>query len=161
MKKDMTSVRSALEYLESKGEVLHVTKEVDPILEISGIQKAIDGGPTVLFENIKGFPNFRNVGNILSRRERIADMYDEEDPKQLKFRFKDALNKPLPPKVVDEAPCQEVVITENIDVLATLPIIQHGPKDVGRILGGGINLLMGEIFGGGEQCLVQQDTFSG
>lgn len=161
MKKDITSVRGALEYLDSIGEVLHVEKEVDPIIEISGIQKAIDGGPAVLFENIKGYPNFRNVGNILSRRERIADLYDETDTKQLKFRFRDAFNKPLPPKVVDDAPCQEVVITENIDVLGTLPIIQHGTKDVGRILGGGINLLMGKFFGEGSNVSFNRTHFRG
>ena len=81
-KKGITSVRGALEYLDSKGEVLHITKEVDPIHEIAGIQKALDNGPAVLFENIKGYPDFQNVGNILSRRERIADLYDEDDPKQ-------------------------------------------------------------------------------
>ncbi len=160
-KKDVTSVRGALEYLDSKGEVLHITKEVDPILEIAGIQKSLDGGPAVLFENIKGYPNFHNVGSILSRRERIADLYDEDDPIRLKFRFRDALKKPLPPKVVNEAPCQEVVITKNIDVLGTLPIIQHGPKDVGRILGGGINLLMGKYFGDGSNLSFNRTHFRG
>ena len=113
-KKDGSSVRGALEYLDTKGEVLHITKEVDPILEIAGIQKSLDGGPAVLFENIKGYPNFHNVGSILSRRERIADLYDEDDPIQLKFRFRDAIKKPLPPKIVNEAPCQEVVITLSL-----------------------------------------------
>jgi UbiD family decarboxylase len=159
--KDVTSVRGALEYLETKGEVLHITKEVDPILEIAGIQKALDNGPAVLFENIKGYPNFQNVGNMLSRRERIADLYDEDDPKQLKFRFRDALKKPLPPKIVDDAPCQEVVITKDIDVLGTLPIIKHSEQDVGRILGGGINLLMGKYFGDGSNLSFNRTHFRG
>jgi len=34
-------------------------------------------------------------------------------PKQLKFRFKEALRKPLPPKIVNDGPCQEVVITRT------------------------------------------------
>ena len=160
-KRDVTSVRAALEYLDSKGEVLHVKKEVDPILEIAGIQKSLDGGPAVLFENIKGFPNFYNVGNILSRRERIADLYGEDDPIQLKFRFRDAIKKPLPPKIVKDAPCQEVVITKKIDVLGTLPIIQHGPKDAGRILGGGIQLLMGKYFGDGTNVSFNRTHFRG
>ncbi len=160
-KKDLTSVRGALEYLDSKGEVLHITKEVNPIHEIAGIQKALDNGPAVLFENIKGYPDFQNVGNILSRRERIADLYDEDDPKQLKFRFRDALRKPLPPKIVNDAPCQEVVITKDIDVLGTLPIIKHSEQDVGRILGGGINLLMGKYFGEGSNISFNRTHFRG
>ena len=159
--KDVTSVRGALEYLDSKGEVLHIKQEVDPIYEIAGIQKALDGGPAVLFENIKGYPNFYNVGSILSRRERIADLYDEDDPKQLKFRFRDALKKPLPPKVVNDAPCQEVVTTKDIDVLAMLPIIKHGEKDAGRILGGGIQLLMGPYFDSGSNVSFNRIHFRG
>ncbi len=160
-KKDVTSVRGALEYLDSKGEVLHIKQEVDPICEIAGIQKALDGGPAVLFENIKGYPNFYNVGSILSRRERIADLYDEDDPIQLKFRFKDALKKPLPPKIVNDAPCQEVVTTKNIDVLAMLPIIKHGEQDAGRILGGGIQLLMGPYFDRGTNVSFNRIHFRG
>jgi len=160
-KKDVTSVRGALEYLDSKGEVLHIKKEVDPIYEIAGIQKALDGGPAVLFENIKGYPNFYNVGSILSRRERIADLYDEDDPIQLKFRFRGALKKPLPPKIVNDAPCHEVVTTKNIDVLAMLPIIKHGKQDAGRILGGGIQLLMGPYFDGGSNVSFNRIHFRG
>jgi 4-hydroxy-3-polyprenylbenzoate decarboxylase len=160
-KKDVTSVRGALEYLDSKDEVLHIKKEVDPIYEIAGIQKALDGGPAVLFENIKGYPNFYNVGSILSRRERIADLYDEDDPIQLKFRFRDALKKPLPPKIVNNAPCQEVVTTKDIDVLAMLPIIKHGKQDAGRILGGGIQLLMGPYFDSGTNLSFNRIHFRG
>jgi 4-hydroxy-3-polyprenylbenzoate decarboxylase len=159
--KNVTSVRGALEYLDSKGEVLHIKKEVDPIYEIASIQKALDGGPAVLFENIKGYPNFYNVGSILSRRERIADLYGEDDPIQLKFRFRDALKKPLPPKIVSDAPCQEVVTTKNIDVLAMLPIIKHGEQDAGRILGGGIQLLMEPYFESGTNVSFNRIHFRG
>ncbi len=161
MRKDITSVRGALEYLDRKGEVLHIKKEVDPIYEISAIQKALDNGPAILFEKIKGYPDFYNVGNILSRRDRISDLYDEEDPKRLKFRFRDALKRPIKPKVVDDAPCQEVVIKDDIDVLATLPIIKHGEKDAGRILGGGIQLLMGKYFDGGTNVSFNRIHFRG
>jgi 4-hydroxy-3-polyprenylbenzoate decarboxylase len=160
-KKDVTSVRGALEYLDSKGEVLHIKQEVDPIYEIAGIQKALDGGPAVLFENIKGYSNFYNVGSILSRRERIADLYDEDDPVRLKFRFRDALKKPLPPRIVKDGPCQEVVITKDIDILAMLPIIKHGEQDAGRILGGGIQLLMGPYFDGGTNVSFNRIHFRG
>ncbi len=160
-KKDVTSVRGALEYLESKGEVLRIKQEVDPIYEIAGIQKALDGGPALLFENIKGYPNFYNVGSILSRRERIADLFDEDDPKQLKFRFRDALMNPLPNNIVEDAPCQEIVVTDNIDVLGMLPIIKHSERDAGRILGSGIQLLMGPYFGGGTNVSFNRIHFRG
>ena len=140
-KKDATNMRGALEYLDSKGYVLHVTEEVDPIYEIAGIQKALDKGPILYFEKVKGYPDFVDIGNFFSRREPLADLFDVDDPKKLKFKFVDALSKPLPPTVVTEAPCQEVVITENIDVKAMLPIIKHTELDAGRIMGCGNQLL--------------------
>jgi len=140
-KKDKASIRGALEYLDSRNEVLHVKKEVDPIYEISGIQKALEKGPILLFEKIKGYPNFLNIGNFFSRREPLADLFDVDDPKKLKYKFVDAIHNPIPPKIVKDAPCQEVVITKNIDVLGTLPVIKHTEFDAGRIMGCGNQLL--------------------
>ena len=59
----------------------------------------------------------------------------------MKFKFVDALHEPIPPKVVKDAPVQEVVIDKNIDVLATLPVIKHTEFDAGRIMGCGNQLL--------------------
>ena len=160
-KKDVTSIRGALEYLEEKGEVLHVKQEVDPIYEIAGIQKALDKGPVLFFEKIKGYPNFYDIGNLFSRRERIADLFDIDDPKKIKFKFVEAIKKPLPPRIVEAAPCQEVVVTDDIDVLATLPIIKHTERDAGRILGCGIQLLMGPYFDGGTNLSFNRIHFRG
>jgi len=134
-------MRGALEYLDGKGEVFHVKEEVDPIYEIAGIQKALDKGPILIFEKIKGYPDFVDIGNFFSRREPLADLYDVDDPNKLKFKFVDAIREPLPPKIVSEAPCQEVVITKDIDVKAMLPIIKHTELDAGRIMGCGNQVL--------------------
>ncbi|MFC1907755.1 3-octaprenyl-4-hydroxybenzoate decarboxylase, partial [Chloroflexota bacterium] len=75
-KKDVTSVRGALEYLESQGQVIRIKQEVDPIYEIAGIQKALEGGPVLLFENIKGYPDFYDIGNLFGTRENVADLFD-------------------------------------------------------------------------------------
>jgi UbiD family decarboxylase len=149
MKKDVTSIRGALEHLDSKNEVTRVKEEVDPIYEISGILKAFEKGPIFLFEKIKGYPNFLNIGNLFGRREPLADLFDVDDPKKLKFKFVEAIRNPLPPKIVKEAPCQEVVITKNIDVLGTLPVIKHTEFDAGRIMGCG-NQLLCDVYRKGD-----------
>jgi len=160
-KKDIFSIRGALEYLEDKGEVIHIKQEVDPIYEIAGIQKALEGGPVLFFENIKGYPDFYNIGNLFSQRERIADLFDIDEPKKIKFRFIDAIKKQLPPKIVNDAPCQEVVITRDIDVLATLPVIKHTERDAGRIIGCGIQLLRGPYFDDGSNLSFNRIHFRG
>ncbi len=98
--------------------MVHVKEEVDPIYEIAGIQKALDKGPILFFEKIKGYPNIVDIGNFFSRREPLMDLYSVDDHKKLKFKFVDAIREPLPPKIVTKAPCQEVVITDNIHKLA-------------------------------------------
>lgn len=139
--RDVTSMRSSLEYLESMGHVVRVKEEVDPIYEIAGIQKALEKGPILLFEKIKGYPDFMDIGNFFGRRETIADLYGVEETKDLKVRFVEALREPLPPVVVEDAPVQEEVLTENVDIPSLLPILKHTERDAGRIMGCGIQLL--------------------
>ena len=53
--KDISSLRSTLEFLKKEdGDVLTISKEIDPIYEIAGMEKALEGGPTLLLEKIKG-----------------------------------------------------------------------------------------------------------
>lgn len=159
--KDVTSMRGAIEYLLGKNDVLRVQNEIDPIYEIAGVMKALDKGPVLLFEKIKGYPDFRNLGNFFSRRDRLADLYGMADTKDLKFRFVEALSNPIPPVSTEQAPCQEVVKTQGIDVLNFLPIIKHTERDAGRILGSGIQLLMGPWFNKGSHVSFNRIHFRG
>ena len=137
-KKDITTLRGTLEFLEERGELLRVNGEVDPILEISGIEKALDNGPVLLYEKIKGYPGVRNVANLLGSEDVTAAIFGLDDLNQLRFRCLEAMKNPTPPVMVDNPPCQEVVITRGIDIMGTLPVIKHSADDAGRIIGGGI-----------------------
>ena len=53
-KKDISSLRSTLEYLREIGELVATDVEVDPHLEVAAIQKHFDGGAPLLFEKVKG-----------------------------------------------------------------------------------------------------------
>ncbi len=148
--KDITSLRGTLEFLREQGELLTVTEEVDPILEIAGIQKALDDGPALLFENIKGYPGVRNAGNLVSREETTAAMFGVASIKELKFKSLEAMKHPLPPRMVTDPPCQEVVVTKDIDIMGLMPVIQHSAHDAGRILGGGVIPTMAPLMPGGS-----------
>lgn len=160
-KKDITSMRSTLEWFQSRGEALNIAGQVDPIYEISGLQKALDDGPALLFENIKGYPGVRNAGNVFSRRQRVAAMFDLPDPGKLKFKCLEAMRNPVPARVVEDAPCQEVVTRGDIDVMATLPIIKHSEGDAGRILGGGVFLTMPPYIRKGNDLSFKRMHFRG
>lgn len=158
---DISNSRATLEYLKAQGEVLSLKNEVDPILEMSGIQKAIEGGPVIVFENIKGYPGIKDMANLFATRERAAMMLGMDDFKKIKFRCLDAIKKPIPPRVVQEAPCQEVVVTENIDILSMMPVLKHTERDAGRIIGGGNILVTGKYFRGGSHLSFNRIHFRG
>lgn len=146
-KKDITSCRGTLEFLKGQDELLTVTAEVDPILEVAGITKAMDNGLALLFQNVKGYPNRRILAGLFSRGERVAKIFGASSPRELKFKGLEAIKNPIPPRVVDGGPCQEVIFTQDIDVLKTFPITQYTETDPGRILGGGNVLISGPDIG--------------
>src|SRR3990170_8512796 len=111
---DITSLRSTLESLKGTYDLLITTTEVDPALEMAGLQKHFDGGSTLLFENVKGYPNSRLLTNLFACEERVSRLFGVDDPRQFKFKAINAIHCPIPPVVVENAPCQEIVITKNI-----------------------------------------------
>jgi 4-hydroxy-3-polyprenylbenzoate decarboxylase len=160
-KRDLTSMRSALDYLISEGDVYQVKEEVDPILEISGITKRFDGGPVLLFEKIKGYPNARDVANVIGNERIYTKLFGASNDKELMQRCHQALLKPIPPKEVESAPVQEVVYTENIDAFKILPVLLHSEEDAGRILGGENILISGKYFEGGHEISFKRTHFIG
>jgi UbiD family decarboxylase len=152
--KAICSMRDAVENLE----VIVIDKPVDPILEIAAIEKALEGSSPLLFTNIKGYPGVRAVGNVFANPDNVARMFGLNNIKQMKFRCLEAMREPLEPRIVRDAPCQEVVITENIDAMSVLPILKHSPKDGARILGGGNYL---SRFKGGIDLSFKRTHFRG
>src|SRR5262249_47538689 len=142
-KKDISSLRSTLEYLRDTGELVATDTEVDPHLEVAAIQKHFDGGAPLLFERVKGYPNSRIMNNLFATSERIARLFDVDDPKKFKFKAVEAIRSPLPPIEVKDAPCQEVVITRDFDVWDVVPMISHARTDPGRTLGAGTTVVRG------------------
>ena len=74
----MTSFRNLhefLEFLDDRGELRRVTAEVDSELEITEISDRImkrdDGGPALLFENVKG-SDYPLAINIFGSQQRTA-----------------------------------------------------------------------------------------
>jgi gallate decarboxylase subunit C len=152
MVKDTGSFRESIEVLKEHGRLLEIKKEVDPNLEIAGIEKELDGGPAILFDNLKGYENSRVCGNITASRENVAKIFGvENEPKAMLEWGRNALLNPMPPVEVEKAPCQEVVVTDDIDIMKTLPVLTHSERDVGPIIGTNIYYIGGEFFDGGTE----------
>jgi UbiD family decarboxylase len=137
--KDVADLRRMIQYLEEKKDILVIDKEIDPIYEIAGVMKTLDGGPALLFNHIKGYAGHRIISNIFADRVRIADMFDTQD-EYIGKRLAEAVHNPIPPQEVKNAPCQKNVISKDIDLIKTLPVPKQTEEDAGRIITGGIAL---------------------
>ena len=151
-------LRDFIKQLEAKGELVRVSHEVDPNLEMTEIcdRTLKAGGPAILFENPKGFDT-PVLANLFGTPERVAMgmgedsvealrevgellafLKEPEPPKGLKDAweklpiFKQVLN--MAPKVVSKAACQKVVLEGDEVDLTKLPIQTCWPGDVAPLI---------------------------
>lgn len=134
----ITDLRSFLNILQEKNELVSIDKEVDWQYEIGSVlgtlQKQNKGAG--YFSKVKD-RDFPVCGGLLSSMDRIALALDCEKEK-IKDFIEECLANPLQPKVVEKAPCQEnVIYAADID-LDKLPIPIHAPEDGGRYITSGI-----------------------
>ena len=72
-------LRGTLEWLKSEGDLMETDHPVDPDLEITSIQKNLDGGCPILFNNVKGKPNHRVVTNLFGDMNVVNKMFGWEN----------------------------------------------------------------------------------
>jgi 4-hydroxy-3-polyprenylbenzoate decarboxylase len=160
-------LRDFLAQLEARGELKRIAHAIDPHLEMTEIcdRTLRAKGPALLFENPKGH-TIPVLGNLFGTPERVAlgmgaesvaalrdigkllaFLKEPEPPKGFKDlweklpTFKQVLN--MPTKVVNNAPCQEVVIeAEDVD-LAQFPIQTCWPGDAGPLITWGLTVTRG------------------
>jgi UbiD family decarboxylase len=121
------NLRIFLARLEQEDKLVRIKKEVSIKYEISDIIYSLNEKP-VIFENVKGY-DFPIFAGITSNRDIIAEALGTTKDKLL-LKLVDALRNPTQPKMVDKAPCQEIVI-KNPDI-DKLPLLFHLPGDGGR-----------------------------
>jgi 4-hydroxy-3-polyprenylbenzoate decarboxylase len=151
-------LREFIALLEEKGELIRITKEVDPYLEVTEIcdRTLRAGGPALLFENPRN-SKIPLLGNLFGNTRRIALAMGQEDLSGLRdvgtlLAF---LKEPTPPKgwkdlwqnlpaykqvlnispdVKKKAPCQDIIIDEADVDLAMLPVQTCWPGDAAPLI---------------------------
>lgn len=130
-------LRSFLEALDEKGLLFKVDKEVDWNHEIGSVIGTLEPeGKGVIFNKVKD-KNFRVCGGMLASMDSIAIALGCDKDNITDF-IADCLEKPIKPKVVENAPCHENVITGDDIDMAKIPVPVHAPKDGGPIITGGV-----------------------
>jgi 4-hydroxy-3-polyprenylbenzoate decarboxylase len=157
----MKDLRAFLELLERRGELLRVTAEVSPELEISEICDRVvkRGGPALLFERVTGghgipvlinaFGSYRRMAWALGverwdqlgqKVERLLALARSGPPAGLAGLAR-ALGDVAPlmrarPRLIDRARCQEVVVRRDEAGFSVcrFPILKCWPQDGGRYI---------------------------
>ena len=127
-------MREFLAELDRTGDLLHVRREVSAKFEIAALASRLDGKPT-LFEKVGDAKGYRVAAGVCGTRELLARAV-EVSPERVLQKVLESIESPRPFRVVDEAPCQEVV-EDEVD-LRKIPILTHCERDGGPYVTAGI-----------------------
>jgi UbiD family decarboxylase len=94
-----TDLRAFIQDLERRGQLVRITREVDPDQEITIIQHRVIAaqGPALLFERVKG-SSYRVVSNLFGTRQRVALACGAE-PRELGQRLARVVHHLMPPSL--------------------------------------------------------------
>ena len=147
----LIDLRTTLAWLKERGDAIETDKEVDPDLQLTGLQKLMDGGCPVLFNHVKGKPNHRLLTNLFGSIEVMNRMFGWASDQERTHKLARALNRPLPPQEIaqSEAPCQELVYEKPNNVNEYLVPIRHTALEHEMTIGSGIRCITGRVFDGG------------
>lgn len=123
-------MREFMAFLEEKQDLVRVDKPVSTKWELAAyIRKSSDvEGPCFLFEDVAEHPGWRATGSMYGSPRRILDALDVP-VEQATQRYLDAIRHPIAWEVVDDGPCQEVVVRGDDVDLRDMPIVTHSEKD--------------------------------
>ncbi|MQA04983.1 MAG: UbiD family decarboxylase [Streptosporangiales bacterium] len=158
---DVRSLRSTIEGLAAAGRLVRTDVPVDPDVQFAAVQKRMDGGPPVLFEQVKGYDHARFVMNLFAQQETIDLLFGFDGATVRTSRIAEAIRKPLAPRTVsrDEAPVQQVVHTEDLRPAEYVVPIRHTEQEEEATFGSGVTLLSGRFFGGGNHIGYNRQNF--
>jgi 2,5-furandicarboxylate decarboxylase 1 len=124
-------MRAFLQDLERRGALARIAAELSPRHEIPYAMVWHDrrGGPALRFDTVAGY-DVPVVANLFGRRERIAWALGLDGPEALLEATASVLANLVPPVMAEQpAPVQEVVLDQQLDLLATLPVLTHHADD--------------------------------
>ena len=159
VKRDISSLRDTIKWLISEGDVVATDREVNPDLEITALQKKLDGGLGLLFRNVKGYDHIQAITNMFANRDIINKIFGWKDEKDRTLKIRDCINKPIPPEIVKKAPVQEVVITKDLDVNKYVLAIRHTPLETEMTIGSAQTVVVGKYFDGGTHISYNRMNF--
>src|SRR3984893_15613872 len=130
---DLLSLPATVDWLRDQGLLRETDVEVNPDLELTGIQKGLDGSYPILFNTVKGYPHVRALTNLFANYGIIERMFGWENATDRTRKLAYALTHPIKPVEIEqrEAPCQQEVLTDSadLDVSKIIMAIRHTAQE--------------------------------
>jgi len=126
-------LRSFVDFLEEKGQLVRVGHPLSPAFEIPAALASIarKTGKACRFTSVVGY-NSEVVGGVLGTRERLAMALGVEGDVIEEYYYR--RQYVVEPRLVSEGPVQEVVVEGNLDILKEMPVLTHHELDAGPYL---------------------------
>jgi 2,5-furandicarboxylate decarboxylase 1 len=140
MPKDLRTFIAELENARP-GDLIRVSKEVDPHFEASGVAAKLEQQgrlPALLFENVKG-ADFPALTNLCATFERLA-LSLGTNVREMVEVFADRERQGIPGVIVDDTPVKDVVLSGDQADLSRIPILTHNELDGGPYISGAVML---------------------
>jgi UbiD family decarboxylase len=126
-------LRDYLHKLDQRGSLVRISQPASARYEIAALLKSLEPKP-VLFENVRASA-FRVAGNLFCGKAAFADYFGVPQSQIIPL-LTGAIQRRSPCRVVQDAPCQEVVdLQPDLD---RLPILRHCELDGGNYISSGV-----------------------
>jgi len=136
-------IRIFIDHLRKNGELTRITKPISTEYEVASVIEAMGEKP-VFFENVVE-SSMPIVAGLVSSKDLIARAVGTTKELLLP-KLSSAIEKPVPPKLVERGECQEVV-EKSVD-LNNLPIMRYTEKDGGKYIPSAIAIVKDPQFAG-------------
>ena len=141
----MHDFRSFVKLLDDRGELVHISREVEPRQELAGVMSKIETQRRAyLFENVTG-AKFPLIGGLYNKLEKfgMALGHDSDEPfthQLFDARIEAAKANPIAPSSVKSGPVKEVICTGDDVDLAQIPVPTFFELDSGPFITGAIGV---------------------
>jgi 4-hydroxy-3-polyprenylbenzoate decarboxylase len=148
----LRSLPETVEWLRREGLLMETDVPVSGDLELTGIQKHFDGSYPILFNNVKGYPHVRAITNFFANMDIVDRLFGWEDRTARTRKLAHSLTHAIPNEEVshNEAPVQQEVITDDLDVNKYIFPIRHTHLESEITIGSGNSVVVGDKFWGGS-----------
>src|SRR5256714_10766724 len=106
---DLISLPATVNWLRDQGLLLETDVEVNPDLELTGIQKGLDGSYPIVFNTVRGYSHVRALTNLFANYGIIERLFGWENSQDRTRKLAYALTHPIKPVEIDQrdARCQQ------------------------------------------------------